>query len=341
MDDSKNEKWAPGLPYIDNIRLVLLTAAINAAAAFLFFWGKPLTLRDILADACICGITTSFIDVFVVSGRVQKLRSQGLLPKEVPQSRLMAGMPKNPLLFATLLGAVFGLMSPLFNALVIRFYEVETFAFAPFAVWRTLYTCALSAKIVEMSILRYVQPDCASISDLTGRSDETVRDPFPRVSTVRQWYNTVTDDFGFNLLFGLLVGGTVVQDHLVIIPPITRDSIAIAALILGVVVTARMAYPVAKSMRDARESGGLPISRVEDKRIGWIPYSPAKFALILLLPIMGVSLLAFWATLSFFGFEALDFFQFFFIRMLFISLLTKPVVKLAILRYTQPEATGK
>lgn len=340
MNDSRHSKWSVGLPYIDNIRLVLLTAVINVVAVLLFFRGRSPSFSDIMTDAGICGMTTSFINVFIVYFRISKLRSEGLLPSEIPQNRFIRAMPKDPLLFAATLGAVFGLLSPLFNALIIRFYDIETFTFARFVVWRILYTCVLSAKIVEIAILRYVQPDCAPASGLAQLGAATIKDPLPRISTLKQWYNTVTDDFGFNLLFGLLVGGTVVQDHFVIIPPVTLDGILISASILGVIVTARMAYPVAKSMRNMRECGGLPVSAAEDKRIAWLPYSPAKFALLLLLPIVGLSLLTFWAVLSFFGFEELDFFRFFFIRMMFITLLTKRVVTLAILRYTQPESAG-
>lgn len=327
-----------GLPYIDNIRIILLTAAINLAAAFLFFYRRPLTVWSVLVDAGIFGMVTAFIDVFIVSGRVKKLRLEGRLPGEAPRSRLMSKLPKHPLLLSFALGVVFGLIAPLFNALVLRFYEVEAVTFARFAVWRVLYSTVFSAKIVELAILRYVQPDCATDSDARQQGMEKVKNPLPRVSTFKEWLNTVTDDFGFNMLFGLLLGGTIIRDHSVIIPPTTRAGIAISALILGAIVTARMAYPIAKNMRDAREGGGLPASEAEDRRVSWIPASPAGFALTLLLPIMGVSLLAFWAVFTFFGFEKLDFFQYFVIRMLFVSLLTKPVVRLAVLRYTQPMA---
>jgi len=335
MAQSKGE-WSAGLPYINNLRIILLTVLINLAAVFIFFFGRPLTLSGILLDAGICGVTTSFIDVFSVRSRIQKLRREGLLPGEVPRSRLMARLPRNPLLLAIAFGAVFGLITPLANAAVIRFFEIDAFPFARFAVWRILYSTVLSAKIVELAIFRYVQPDCAGGLDAPQRGTEKVRDPLPRLSTFKQWFNTITDDFGFNLLVGLMLGGTIVRDHSVIIPPTTRSGIAISALILGVIVTARMAYPIAKSMRDAREAGGLPVSEAKDRRVSWIPASPAGFALVLLLPILGASLLAFWAILTFFGFEVLDFFQYFVVRMLFVSLLAKPVVKLAALRYTQP-----
>ena len=341
MTQSRGREWSAGLPYINSILIILLTVCINLAVVFLFYINKPLTYWDILIDACICGITTSFIDVFLVQGRMKKLRAQGMLPQEVPQSRLMAKMPKNPLLLALVFGAVFGLAAPLLSALVIRFYTIEAFTFPRFAVWKILYSCVLSVKIVEFAILRYAQPDCASESDAFQRGTEKVKDPLPRISTFKEWFNTVTNDFGFNLLFGLLLGGTVVRDHSVIIPPTTLSGIVISALILGAIVTARMAYPIAKNMRDAREAGNLPIAEKPNGRLGWIPTSPVKFALVLVVPIMVVCCAAFWGILSFFGFEVLDFFQFFVIRMLFVTLLTRPVVKLAIIRYTQPELESK
>ncbi len=341
MNGSGSGKWSAGLPYVNNFRIVLMTAAINIAIVFAFFWGRPLTYERIAVDACICGITTSFIDVFIVFAKVRRLRAQGHLPTSVPESRLMAALPRNPLLLALVFGAVFGLLSPLFNALVIRFYEVETNVFVRFAVWRIAYACVLSAKIVELAILRYVQSDCMTASDAVQEGTEQVKDPLPRLSTVRQWYNTVADDFGFNLLFGLVVGGTIVKDHMVIILPTTRGGVAIAATILGMIITARMVYPVARNMRNARDSGNLPVSPVHDRRVSWLPDSPARFALVLLLPVTAMTLLSVWAIFTIFGFEALNFFQYFFIRTLLVTLLTRPVVSLAIGRYTQPSTKSK
>lgn len=338
MNGSESGKWAAGLPYVNNAWIVLLTAAINAAIVFFFFWGKPLTYTAIMVDACICGITTSLIDVFVVFVQVKRLRARGQLPKSVPESRLMAALPRNPLLLAPVFGVVFGLLSPLFNALVIRFYEVNTFEFAHFAVWRIAYTCVLSAKIIELAILRLVQTDCADASGAAQCGAEVVKDPLPRLSTIKQWYNTVADDFAFNLLFGLLVGGTILRDHMVIILPTTRGGVAIAATLLGVIITARMVYPVARAMRDARDGGSLPTALTPDRRIGWMPISPARFSLTLLLPVIAVTLLFVWSVFRFFGFEELNFFQYFFIRTLLVTLLTRPVVALAIARYTQPDS---
>ncbi|MEA4897284.1 hypothetical protein ACH6CV_08835 [Bacillota bacterium Meth-B3] len=338
---SKDGNWSAGLPYIDNIPIILLTAIINLAVAFIFYYGRSLTLGGILADAGICGITTSLIDVFIVRFMVGRLRAQGRLPREAPQSRLMQKLPKHPLPLALVFGAVFAMLAPLFNAFVIRFFHIEAFTFARFAVWRVIYTTLLSAKIVELAILRYVQPDCARASDAQQKGAQPVKNPLPRMSTFKEWFDTVRNDFGLNMLLGLALGGTIIRDQHVVIPPTTRAGIVISASILGAIVTVSMAYPIARNMRAARTAGALPVAQAENRWVGWMPASPALFALTLLVPIMIVAALAFWAVFTFFGFEDMNFFQYFVIRLLFTTLLTKPTVNLAILRYTQPNADRK
>ena len=81
----------------------------------------------------------------------------------------------------------------------------------------------------------------------------------------------------------------------------------------------------------------LAKSSMNDQRFSWIPFSPMKFALILIVPIIVFAFLVFWGIMFFFGFEEVNFFQFWIIRLIFITLLTKPVVNLAILRYIQPK----
>ena len=74
----------------------------------------------------------------------------------------------------------------------------------------------------------------------------------------------------------------------------------------------------------------------DDRRISWIPESPAKFALVLLPPLMLCTYVFFRALMTFFGFDVLNFFQYFALRMLWTTMLTKAVTKLAVWRYLQP-----
>ena len=337
MDKVNSGKWSAGLPYINNILIIFVVASINLVIVSFFFLGKPITLQAILVDACICGVTTACIDVFYVFRRIKRRSLHGGLPADVPQSKFMAAMPQNPLWLSLIFGVVFGLFAPLFNMIIIRFYAIETYTFARFLVWRLVYSCVLSAKIIELAILRYVQPDFVSLSGIKQQGTDAVKNPLPRISTFQQWYHTIVEDFGFNLLFGLLLGtGAIIRDNHVIIPPTTLRGIVLSSLISGIIITARMVYAVAKSIRAIRENGQLPVAEKENKWVSWLPASPVRFALVLLLPVMALSLLTFWSVLSFFGFETLNLVQFFFIRILYTSLLSRLVAKLAMLRYIQP-----
>ena len=336
---SNKDFWPEGLPYVNNFRIVFLTVAVNLACVLAFFCGAEVARPMIVSDACICGAVTSFIDVFAVHRLMKGLRAQGKLPSKVPHSRLMAALPQNPAALAAILAALFGVLTPLANDLLLRFYEIESLTFAQFALWRISYSTALSAYIVQIAIFRYVQPDCGdSGAPQTGASE--VKNPLLRVPAFKEWLNSVTDDFGFNMALGLLLGGTVIRGKDVIIAPAALAGIHYSAIALGLIVTARMVYPVAQktlglggSGAQAVQPGGRPILR--------LPLSPAKFALVLLPPLMAGTYVFFRAVMTFFGFETLNFFQFFVIRSIWTALLTNAVVKRAVWRCVQLSQKGE
>lgn len=326
-----------GLPYADNLPVVLLTAAINLACVFIFYYGREIDLKGVLTDSFYCGVITPFINVFVIGSCVARLRALGSLPAAVPVNALMMRLPKNKFLLALLFAAVFGPLTPLVNLALIRFYGITNFGFAQLALWKVVYSCLLSAKIIELTILRYVQPDCGTAREREQHGAGAVKDPLPRVSVFKEWFNTVTDDFGFNMLSGLLFGGTVIEGYNVIIPPTARSGIAITSVILGLIVAARMAYPVAKNIKAAADAAGPPEAGAPRNRgLSLLPAAPWKFALALAIPIILASFAVFWSVMAFFRFDELNFFQFFLIRVIFVSLLSKAVVRLAIRRYFSP-----
>ena len=327
----------PGLPYMDNWRVVSFTAAVNLLCLFIFQHGREITLETALIDAMNAGIITSFINVFYADWMIKRLRRIGGLPANAPVVTRMSLLPRRPLPLSLVFAVVFGALTPLLNLAVIKFYGIETFTFARFGVWKVAYACALSAFILEWAALRCIQPDCTDGAAPAQRGAQEVKNPLHRISSLMGVYNSAVDDFGFNMIFGLLLGGTVVRGGEIVIPPTTRAGIVISGVVLGIIVTFRMAYPVAKSILAQRREGALPVMPTADRRVAWLPFSPAKFALALLLPISVLSAATFWAVLTFFGFEELNFFQFFFIRLAFISLLSKYVIRLAIARYMQPE----
>ena len=295
-----------------------------------------------LLDSFICGVITPFINIFVISSCIERLRSRGALPASVPVSKIAMKLPKNRFLLSLIFAAAFGFLTPLANFTLIRFYGITHFAFPQLALWKVIYSFVLSAKIIELAILRFVQPDCGSQSPRKQSGTESVKNPLPRVPVFKEWFNIVTDDFGFNMLVGLIFGGTVIDGCNIIILPTVDSGIAITAIILGLIVTARMAYPVAKNIKaEADALGTQKENTAQNGVIALLPYSPWKFALTLALPIILLSFAAFWSVMAFFHFQTLNFFQFFLIRTISVSILSKAVVWLAVRRYFTSSDTAK
>ena len=325
-----------GLPYADNVSAVLLTAAVNFICVFIFYYGRKIGLFGVLADAFFCGVITPFINVFYIARRVDALRKEGALPAVLPVSRPMMRLPKNRFMLALFFAALFGAATPLLTMALIKVYGITQFWFAQMAVWKIFYSCALSAKIVELTILRYVQPDCAAPAAPPQRGAGEVKEPLPRPAVFKEWFNSATDDFGFNMLIGLALGGTAIEGYNVVVLPTVRSGIAVTSVIMGLIVAARMAYPVAKSVRAACAGAAGAAAASENAPakglLRLIPAAPWKFALALALPIILVSYAVFWSVMTFFHFETLNFFQFYLIRVVFMSLLSKAVARLAVLR---------
>ena len=333
---SKNQTRI-GLPYINSFRWIMFVALLNLAMAFIFQFGRPITKEVLLLDALICGIVTSIINVLYANYKIRKLRSAGELPSTMPESRLVQKLLRNPALLMTVLAIFFAFFMLIFSNLIIWFYEIETYTFPRFAVWKVIYSTILSAKILEIIVLRFVQPDCAREDDPEQTGEDTIKNPFPKKETFQNLFNTVIDDFGFNLLIGLLFGGTIIMDHNVILLQTTRSGVLISGFVLGIIVTFRMALPVAKGIKQQYEAGMLPVLPKRIPVIASIPRKPMQFSLVLLLPVAITSGVVFLGVFTFFGFEILNFFQFFVIRTIFVALLSKPIVKLAVLCYIQPE----
>lgn len=324
------------LPYLNRLPSILIVLGINLAFGLLQpLWG--LTHLSILIDAAICGVTTPVIGVFLTRHRLRKLAETGALPAEPPHSKLICALPKNPWLLSIVFAAVCVVLLPVFTEMLLRFYDITAYTQLRFLAWKLVYSAFLSAKATELAILRLVQPDCLRPGDPKQIGQAAVKNPLPKGETFTKLFDTVTTDFGFNMLVGLVLGGTLIIDQNVVIPPTTLAGIVISGAILGAIVVVRMVYPVVKAIRLLRENGTLPSAARRNPWVAWLPQSPALFALALSPVVIVLTPIVFWGVFTFFGFESLDFFQYFIVRTIYVSLLTKPVVKLAILRYMQPQ----
>lgn len=337
--ETRNSKPAfSGLPYVNNIGSILITVGINVACVLAFNWNSEISIYTVLISAAICGVCTSVINTLLSHGAIKKMRRAGTLPPSVPESRFMMRLPRNPLLLMLIFSVIFAIVAALFNFAFIRFYEIQTFTLLRLTVWQTAYACLLAAIVTECAVLRFIQPDCAEPSDPAQTGTEKVANPMSRVKAFTNWLGTILADFGFNMAIGLLLGATyVAADHSVIIKPTTRDGIVGSAVVIGLIVTFRMALPILKSISGARDKGALAPAEKRSGFLSALPEKPTRLTLLLILSIILLSYVVFWSVLTFFDFEVLSFFQFFVIRSIYMAILSKGVMALAIARYRQPK----
>lgn len=322
------------LPYLNNLPMALLVCVINLILAFVFQYGRLLSTTDLLIDVALCGVVTAFTSLGYARWAVAKRRRQGALPAEVPQNPFMQKLPGAYLPLAILTGLVSAGILVLITWALVRFYPETEYTFLRFLIWKVGYATWLAAKIIEFGIFRYVQPDCAKPEDPPQQGQQTVKNPLPRKEMFARLYASVTADFGMNMLIGLPLGGTLIQGDLVILMGVSQGGVWITGLILGLIICFLMIKPILTSVKQIAAAGGLP--EAERKNI-WsvLPASPWALTGIFAVPTMVLSALCFWLVMYFFGFETLNFFQFFIIRTGYTKLLSRLVETVAIARYRQ------
>ncbi|MDO4546363.1 MAG: hypothetical protein Q4C25_09415 [Bacillota bacterium] len=355
--EGKRTKPINGLPYVDNVMLILIVLAINLVCAFVIFYGKEIDNSDILVDVLYCSLITSFINVFLVRRQIRVLYRKGRMPREIAESKFMLHMPRNPVLLALVFSLGFGIVMGIMTVLIILLYGLSGLSFEAFLIWKLVYSCLLTAKIMEFAILRYVQKDCREAWEKDGTiaaadekqkiDREKIKNPIPRLSALSEQLRTVTSDFGLNLITGIFTGRVLIAaEGIVTIMPIMREGVAMSALLSGGILTFSTIMPMARRASQAREEGALSTegdpASPESRLVSWIPDDPIKFAFVLLIPVMVITSLVLTGVYTLLDFDQLNFFQFFFIRFIYIAVLTRPVVRLIMMRYMlEPDQTKK
>ncbi|KAF5087968.1 hypothetical protein DSECCO2_43230 [anaerobic digester metagenome] len=326
------------LPYLNNTSVILITMAINLGILLITGWGRSFDLMFILIDGVISGVVTALIDVFLVRHYVDIAQKNRTLPTNLPVNRFMMKLPKNIYLFAALCALFFGLLTPLFNGIVFKYYDFDTLSLAQMLVLKVIYSYYLSAKIVELAIFRLVQPD------LTGQlPDQTITTPTkhsaPRVTYFQQLFNNWMTDFGLNMFRGLIIGTTIVtDDNFVLIAPTLLRSVDTTGFISGVIVTFMTVPSVSREIIYSVDSGKTKPLTESNPYVAWLPKNRWLLTVVLCLPIIVLTTIVYYVVMSFFGFESLNFFQFFFIRIAYTTMLVKALVPLIMFRYLQPHA---
>lgn len=326
------------LPYLNNTSIIFITMAINLGILLITGWGRSFDMTFILVDGAICGIVTAVIDVFWIHHYADLAKKNRTLPANLPISRFMMQLPKNTYLFAALCALFFGLLTPLLNSIVFNYYEFETLSLAQMLVLKLIYSYFLSAKIVEVAIFRFVQPDLTGQSaDLEAITAAPAKHSAPRVSYFQQLFNNWMTDFGLNMFRGLIIGTTIVtNNNYVLIAPTLLRSVDTTGFISGVIVTFMTVPSISREIIYSVGSGKTKPLNEANPYVAWLPKNRWLLASVLCLPIIVLTTIVYYVVLSFFGFESLNFFQFFFIRIAYTTVLVKFLVPFIIFRYRQP-----
>ena len=345
------------LPYIDNAKAVLITIAINIGVVFVFNWRSDgVNFQDVLWDTLFCAVITTIINMWIVLSGLKKLRAAGQMPQQAPVSRLMQKMPKNPFAFGVVCAIIFAALTVGINALILRFFDLQTMTFVPWMAYKLIYATVLSIKIVEFCIFRYVQPDIENTTVLTvianevkqsGKiktSSQSIKNPLPKISVFKEMFGSVTGNIALNIIIGSLLGGAVTQtDGSVVIFPTTVEGIPIAGLIFGCITGILVTNGVLKAMNATILASGPAIleTATNDRRFTRMPKRKGALMALTTLSVMIFSAVALPVILHLFGKTVLNFYQFSVFITIYASLISKPLSYILVKRCMQADYIRK
>ena len=326
------------LPYLNNWKLIVLTIGINSVFAFIF-WHPDFGIDALLWDTVYCAVITTFLDVFIISRLLQKRREKGILPRNVPTSRLICLLPRNPFGLSVIFALIFMAIMCVVNSVLFRFYALQTLSLSQFIVWKSVYSLVLSVWIIEYAIFRMVQADCGQGESSDHLFSETVRNPMPRIAWFTSFFQGMIFDFGFNVAVGLLFGGTVIHEMMVILlpTPCRGSGMLISTSLTGVIVAFFVIPTIALRVMTTMREHSVPLLDKADRFFARIPRNRWLLTLFMLPFFVLSTVLVCGGIFVLFDFDSLNFFQFYLIRVFYISMLCRAVLPFIIRRYRQPD----
>ena len=322
------------LPFIDNTKAVLVTIAINGAAVFLCNWPDGITYSGVMWDSCFCAVITTTINMWIVYPTLRRMRALGRMPARVPESAFMQRLPQNPIVLGAVYAIAFAALAIGFNALILRLFGIREMAFAPWAVYKLIYTTVLSVKIVECCIFRFVQPDWTNAGHYATPATEKelpvmpVRNPLPKIGIFKEMFGSITVNLAMNIIIGSLLGGiTVAADGSVVILPTTAAGMSITGLVFGLIVGILVTNGVITSMNATILASYpmMPATTVTDKWLAWMPIGRIGLMCLMSMCLMAFSSLVLRWILVLFGIPLLNFYQFTVFITVYAAIVSKPL----------------
>ncbi|MBU9889108.1 MAG: hypothetical protein KTQ49_04485 [Candidatus Omnitrophica bacterium] len=159
-----------------------------------------------------------------------------------------------------------------------------------------------------------------------------IKNPLPSVSSLREFYASVTSNLMFQLIFNPHVSAYTAGG---------QRSVFSEGLMCTLITTLITIPGIARAIKAARAAGELPAGIPENRLMRRLPRNPWGFALlvsVLLAPLGG---LWFSFIFNFYGFTSWTFYQLFVFKLVYLTVLGKSLVALSVLRFTQPDLPRK
>ena len=334
---ARDRKIRTPLPYLNNWKLIALTIGINVLYALLF-WHKDFGLKDLLLDTVCCAAITAFFDVFAVAHFIGGKRLAETLFREDPYRRLIGLLPRGRFGLSAALTLIAAVGMAGINGGLFRFYALQSLSMPQFLVWKAIYALALSSWIVELAVYRLILPDDGPAGIPETVSEEEVRHPIPRIAWAAAFLKGMIFDFGFNVACGLFFGGTVIRGAEVILMPVPCRGIEmlITTALTGIIIAFFVIPSAVSGIAAALRAGNVPPLNRRSRFLSVLPRNRWLLTLFLLPFFVLMTVLVCGGVFMLFDFGTLNFFQFYLIRAIYVSLLCKAVLPLIVLRFRQP-----
>jgi hypothetical protein len=274
------------------------------------------------------------------------MRSGGLIPAQVPISRFMQILPKNPFIFGSICAVLSGMLITGINGLILWFFDLRDMAFVPWAIYKLIYATLLIVKITEFCIFRYVQPDWAIIGTgekQTDLSTKAIKNPLPRISVFKEIFGSITTNIALNIIIGTALGGVVVgAGYEVVIYPTTLQGIPVTGLIFGFITGLLVTNGITKAMREAILSSGQEMlqTAAPDKRFMWMPKKKTALTCLVCGCVMIFSSVVLWAVMTLFDTPIMNFYQFTVFITVYAAVISRPLSFVLVRRCAQPDYIG-
>ena len=317
------------LPYVDNVRTISITLLLNVLLTWCFRLHQY-EVRDIVIDAVICAWLTTVINVLIVWRCIRKARSAGAIPNEVPVNKAMMLLPKNRLGLIGVLGTFFTVLCVGINYTVFTWYSFESWTYEQFLLFKLVYSLILSERIVSLCILRLVQPDCEKpkVDPITVIA-QPIKNPLPSISGIRELFSTISVNLILQLYSNPYIDKYTIDGDRSIIMEGTIASAVTCFIVIGI---------ITKTLDMARVNGEFNVP--QNRFLTLLPRNRWLFALICALITAPITGLLFISLFKFYGFTSWTFYEFLWIKTVYLLVLGKILVAIALRRFTQPDIIG-